>query len=129
MSGRLTGLVWESGLKSQLKPYAAVLAGFAADDGSRVRPSIARLAWMLGKTERQVQAAMADLRKTGVLLVRFPHAPGRPTTYHFDVSALPIRPPFVAKQLTFGKFSTVCTGGWVKPTSQKVKPTAPRSFK
>lgn len=100
MSARLTDAVWNSGLKAWLKPYAAVLAGFAHDDGTRVFPSIARVAWAVGVSERRAQGAVSKLTALGVLRIVQKHAPGRPTRYQFDVEALPRRAVFVAQQLT-----------------------------
>lgn len=105
MSGRLAGLVWESDLPRRLMPCAAVLAGFAKDDGSSVYPSMARLAWSLKRSERQTQSLVSELRALGVLHVVRPPAFNRPTVYRFDETALPQRPAFVARQLDL-EFST-----------------------
>jgi hypothetical protein len=92
MSVVIQDSIWRSNLDPSLKPYAHAYARFAAHDGSNVRPSIERVAWMVGVTERPAREATARLRRLGVLVVVRAHAPRRPTLYWFDVSALPQRP-------------------------------------
>jgi hypothetical protein len=95
MSGRLAGKVWDSALPSRLKPLAATLADFAYDDGSNLHPSVARLAWRLGRSERPVQVGLAELRGMGVLVtVRRERWRYQPTEYRFVESALPSRAPW-----------------------------------
>jgi len=94
MSGRLVSCVFESRLPHRLKSLAAVLASFGRDDGSSIRPSIARVARLWGRSERRVQAALTDLQRIGVLVVVRPHAPRRPTEYRIDLVRLAAaRPP------------------------------------
>ena len=88
MSGRLVSFVFDSALPAWLKPYAAVYASFAAEDGSRVYPSIARVARMVSRSERATQTATTELRRRGVLIVEQPRARDRSTRYAFNVAAL-----------------------------------------
>jgi hypothetical protein len=89
MAGRLVSAVFESALPAWLKPYAATYASFAAPDGSRVFPSVARVARMVGRSERATQTALHELRRRGVLVLVCAHAPGRTAQYQFHGSALP----------------------------------------
>ena len=89
MSGRLVSAVLESTLPAHLKPYATACASFAKDDGSSVYPSIARLARLVGRTQRATQTAMQELRRLGILIVERSHTPQRTTRYRFEAAALP----------------------------------------
>lgn len=98
MSGRLVSAVFNSTLPAWLKPYAAACASFALDDGSRIYPSIERLARMVGRTPRATQTAVHELCRRGVLRVEARHARYRTTRYVFAEDALP-RPIGAAEQL------------------------------
>ena len=89
MSGLLVSGVFESALPAWLKPYAAACASFAADDGSRVFPSVASIARRVGRSERSTQRAMHELRARGILATKRGPGHHRATSYHFHVVALP----------------------------------------
>lgn len=89
MSGRVVSTVFESDLPAWLKRYAAALATFAADDGSQVYPTIARLARMVGRSKRSTQRAVHDLIRRGILIVDTPPTPRRAARYHLRAVALP----------------------------------------
>ena len=89
MSGRLVTAIFASALPARLKPYAAACASFAADDGTRIFPTVGTLARMLGKSERSTQRALTALREAGVLVVETEATRYRPTRYRLDVAALP----------------------------------------
>ncbi len=89
MSGRLVSAVFNSDLPSWLKPYAAAYATFAAEDGSRVYPSIARVAKMVSKSERSTQRAIHVLRDRGVLVLEVGAGHHRAPRYQFRALALP----------------------------------------
>ena len=89
MSGRLVSAVFNSTLPAWLKPYAATYASFAAEDGSRCYPSVARVAKMVGRSERATQTALQQLRRRGVLVLEQSHAPRRSSRYCFNQAALP----------------------------------------
>lgn len=89
MSGRLVSLVFDSDLPSWLKPYAAALATFAADDGSQVFPSVGRVARMVGRSARSAQRAMHALRARGVIVLEAPPGYHRAPRYRFRAVALP----------------------------------------
>ena len=88
MSGTLVSLVFESTLPAWLKPYAAALASFANDDGSRVFPSVARVARMVGRSSRQARRAVTELRRRRVLVPVAAPGRHRATRYHFNEAAL-----------------------------------------
>jgi hypothetical protein len=89
MSGRLVSAVFDSALPAWLKPYAAACATFAADDGTRVFPTVGTLARMLSKSERSTQRALNALRARGILVVETAATRYRPTRYRLHVAALP----------------------------------------
>ena len=89
MSGPLVSAVFESALPAWLKPYAAAFASFAAADGTRCYPSVARLANMVGRCERATHYAILELRRRGVLTVKTPAGRYRSTRYLFHADALP----------------------------------------
>lgn len=98
LSGYLAGKVWHSALDADLKPLAANLADIADDDGSSIYPSVAFVAWRLGRVESCVRDGMRKLREAGVLIV-VEQGGGRskPTEYWMDENALPHRPKWISK--------------------------------
>jgi hypothetical protein len=105
MSGLLAGKVWQSNLDSHLKPLAAAMADIANDDGTSIFPSVAYLAWLLGKGERSVQQGLSELKAVGVIEAVAFEKGGRnhPTEYRLIESALPNRLPW--KELRKGATS------------------------
>lgn len=93
MSGLLAGKVWHSALPALLKPLAACLADEGTDEGQRIYPSIAYIAWKLGVSERTVQRGMSKLRGLGVILEAGKKQFGRTfvPVYFLDASKLPTR--------------------------------------
>ena len=68
MGYELERKVWESGLKRALKPLAARLARYADDrTGQRAYPSVGRVAWELGVTDRAIQKNLRRLEHMGVI--------------------------------------------------------------
>ena len=88
MSGRLVSAVFDSALPAWLKPYAAAFASFAADDGSRVYPTIGRIARMVGRSVRQTQKAVTELRRRRILELEARSGRYLATRYHFNTEAL-----------------------------------------
>ena len=132
MSGRLVSCVFESRLPHRLKSLAAVLASFGRDDGSSIRPSIARVARLWGRSERRVQAALTDLQRIGVLVVVRAHAPRRPTEYRIDLvvsdavlvevkCAERLHPVFEAQLLTYLRLTGKRVGLLVNFNSRLLK--------
>jgi len=75
-------------LPAWLKPYAAAFASFAADDGSRVYPTIGRIARMVGRSVRQTQKAVTELRRRRILELEARSGRYLATRYHFNTEAL-----------------------------------------
>src|SRR5882762_9601497 len=69
VSGYLAGKVWHSALHPDLKPLAATLADIGDDDGTSVYPSIAFVAWRLGRSRSAIEVGMRKLRELGILVV------------------------------------------------------------
>lgn len=105
MSGLLAGKVWQSNLESHLKPLAAAMADIANDDGTSIFPSVAYLAWLLGKGDRSVQQGLSELRSLGVIEPVAFEKGGRnhPTEYRLIEDRLPYRLPW--KELRKGATS------------------------
>ncbi len=86
--GPILSAVLAAPLTHRLKTLALVLVRCGRPDGSGIRPPLRWLAEEWGRSERRAQAALADLRTLGVLVVTRPRAPGRSTEYQFDVDRL-----------------------------------------
>lgn len=72
---------------------ALALADHGNDDGSSIHPGIARVAWKVDRSPRQVQRIMRDLEALG-LVVKVADAYGhRPAEYWMDLDALAEKPP------------------------------------
>jgi hypothetical protein len=94
MSGFLAGKIWQSDLRPELKPLAAALADIADHDGTSIYPSVAYLAWLLGRSNRAVQMGLARLRELEVIVVVRNGSGGRfkTTEYRMVETKLPRRP-------------------------------------
>jgi hypothetical protein len=140
MSGLLAGKVWQSNLDSHLKPLAAAMADIANDDGSSIFPSVAYLAWLLGKGERSVQHGLSELKELGIIeAVAFEKGGRNHTTeYRLIEDRLPYRLPWkeVRKGATSAPFSETkgensgkervqLSTQRVKFSAERVKPTSP----
>lgn len=95
MSIRAVRLVFDSALASHLKTTLAALLTYG-HDGEQMRPSLDRLAWSIGKSDRQVRADLAELLALGVLALTGDRRGGRRRTaeYRLVREQLPPRPPF-----------------------------------
>jgi len=100
MSGFLAGKIWQSNLDPEVKPLAAALADIANDDGTSIYPSIAYMAWLLGRSESTVQRGLKDLRAAGVLKVvaEGGRGPGTTTEYKLMEERFPLRPSWGEKK-------------------------------
>lgn len=105
MSARLVSLVLASGLPAYLRLPAVVMAHHAASDGSKVYPSVGRVARSCGLHKRRARAVLAELRELGVLK---PVGLSRTGTvrYVFDAAALPPGedPPSLPTPTEWGTF-------------------------
>jgi hypothetical protein len=104
MSGFLAGKVWQSALHPDLKPLAAALADIGNDDGTSIYPSVAYMAWLLGRSTRSVQDNLRKLRAQNVLKVVTDTKGGRlrTTEYRLVESALPTREEWRKHAITAG---------------------------
>src|SRR5688572_7160064 len=91
MSWKLAMAVFESALPPRLKPTAALLALFADDTGHRIYPSVGRLAWLIGKSERAISSDLSELVSRGVLVALTPRTGGRRRTTEYKLQTLPKR--------------------------------------
>jgi len=89
MSGKLAMRVLESDLNARLKPVAVALALFGTDAGDSIFPSVARLAWLLGLSHREVQRKLSRLRQLGVLIPQTPLTGGAGRTVHYKLDLAP----------------------------------------
>jgi hypothetical protein len=106
LSGKLAGEVWHSNLDPNLKPLAAALADIGDDEGESIFPSVAHMAWLLGRSERSVYDGLKQLKKLSVLQVianakggrrrrddvERDGALGKTVEYRLNSSELPKRP-------------------------------------
>ncbi|PZO50737.1 MAG: hypothetical protein DCF15_15585 [Phormidesmis priestleyi] len=70
------------------------LADHAYEDGTGIRPSIKRIAWKTGYSERSVQSIMSQLRELGLLVVVAPATHNTPNEYRFNWAAVTLKPSF-----------------------------------
>ncbi len=76
------------------------MADHANDLGESVYPSVARLAWKVGCSERHVQRAMTYLRDKGILIKVAEPRFHRPTEYRIDMSRASRKPAFTPQGVT-----------------------------
>ena len=65
MSIRQILQVWEHEFSHPHQAVLLALADHAHEDGTGIRPSISRIAWKTGYSERSVQNIMSQLRELG----------------------------------------------------------------
>lgn len=98
MSKAIESQVWKSALSGELKPIAAVMADMGNDDGEGIYPSVGKLAWLLGVTERAVRYQLAKLKELGIVEDSGVGG-GRTTTQRrLLIENLPTRPPWKTKK-------------------------------
>ena len=94
MSIRQILQVWEHELSHPHQAIMLALADHAHEDGSGIRPSIKRIAWKTGYSERSVQNIMAQLRDLGLLVIVVPATHSTPNEYRFNWAAVSPKPSF-----------------------------------
>ena len=94
MSIRQILQVWEHELSHPHQAIMLALADHAHEDGNGIRPSIKRIAWKTGYSERSVQSIMSQLRELGLLIVSVPATHNTPNEYRFDWSVATPKPSF-----------------------------------
>ncbi len=101
MSAKLMGKVFELKLSRPEKYVLLAMADFASDDGTNVFPSVARLAWKLDLSERQVQRIIKRLKIAGILKV-VKYAKGgtnNPVHYKIDLSQAEMKESFKTQKI------------------------------
>lgn len=94
MSIRQILQVWEHEFSHPHQTVMLALADHAHEDGTGIRPSIKRIAWKTGYSERSVQNIMSQLRELGVLVVAAPATHNTPNEYRFDWANVAPKPSF-----------------------------------
>ncbi|MEO0376615.1 MAG: helix-turn-helix domain-containing protein [Cyanobacteria bacterium P01_A01_bin.17] len=94
MSIRQILQVWEHEFSHPHQAVMLALADHAHEDGTGIRPSINRLVWKTGYSERSVQNIMSQLRQLGILAIAVPATHNTPNEYRFDWSAATPKPSF-----------------------------------
>ena len=94
MSIRQILQVWEHEFSHPHQAVMLALADHAHEDGTGIKPSIIRIAWKTGYSERSVQNIMSQLRQLGILVVTVPATHNTPNEYKFDWSAATQKPCF-----------------------------------
>ncbi|MEL6353303.1 MAG: helix-turn-helix domain-containing protein [Cyanobacteria bacterium J06627_28] len=94
MSIRQILQVWEHEFSHPHQAVMLALADHAHEDGTAIKPSIIRIAWKTGYSERSVQNIMSQLRQLGILVVTVPATHNTPNEYKFDWSAATQKPCF-----------------------------------
>jgi len=93
MSVKVMGQVWDADLPRPEKFVLLSYADHAAHDGTGIYPSVGRMAWKTGYTDRSIQTITKRLVKQGILVPDGKMADGR-NRYRLDASKLPKRPAY-----------------------------------
>lgn len=88
------GLVWERELGRGEQTVALAMADHADDDGSKIFPSIGRIAWKTGYSERQVTRIIQKLTKMGLLILVHKSRQHRAAEYRMVITAVPEKEAF-----------------------------------
>lgn len=90
------GRVYEVELSHGQQAVLLAMADHGDDDGSKVFPSVNKIAWKTGYKRRHVQRMIGELRESGVLVEVAPPTRRLPTEYRVDVHAGTAKSPYVA---------------------------------
>jgi len=96
MSWKISGLVWEIDLTHSQQSILLAMAEHAEHDGSKVFPSVARIAWKTNYSDRQVRRVMSELREMKILVIAKESNRYRPREYKINISAGKKKKPFRA---------------------------------
>jgi len=94
VSWKISGLVWELELTHSQQSVLLALADHAEHDGSKVFPSVARISWKTGYSDRQVRRVMSELRNMKILILTKEANRYRPREYKIDILAGKKKQPF-----------------------------------
>jgi len=93
MSVKVMGSVFDADLPRDEKYILLSYADHAAHDGTNIYPSIARMVWKTGYSERSVQSITRKLTEKGILIPDG-HGPNWVNKWRIVFSELPTRPEF-----------------------------------
>lgn len=93
MSVEMMTAVYNSDLDKNQKAIALALADVGDNEGKGIYPSVARIAWQTGYSERQVQRILKRLKNDEIVVSEGRSHLGT-NIYFLDVSKLPKRPSF-----------------------------------
>jgi hypothetical protein len=85
--------IWTLNLPRPLQGVLLALA-WHADATGCARPSIARLAWMLGISERGIRYGLCGLKARKLIVEVAPEAPWRAVEYQLTLDAAPRKTPY-----------------------------------
>lgn len=96
MSAKVMGLVFEADLPRAEKFILLALADHAKEDGSDVYPSVARIQWKTGYSERQIRSLIDSLERMGILQIVHPggSGPADVRKYKIVISKIPMMVDF-----------------------------------
>lgn len=109
MSIKLMVRVYESALPKNEKAIALKYADFSDDDGQGIFPSVARVAWETGYSDRSVQIITNHLIERGILLHVGHHPSYGTNEYRMNHKALPERPSwseYISQRYSGGEVSS-----------------------
>lgn len=96
MSGLLMGMVWNYHITGNERDVLLAMADHAHDDGSSCYPSVPRLAWKIGISERTIQRIIAKMVAGEVLELVGEASYHRPKEYRIDLSKLRAKAPLAS---------------------------------
>jgi DNA-binding transcriptional MocR family regulator len=99
-----------------------VLALFGDNDGESIFPSVGRLAWMLGCSERTVQRNLTQLIDLGVIEVMNGRAGGRGRRTQYRILGVPARPLYGKGDSIVSPYTWV-KGDTIVPPFQEIPAT------
>lgn len=99
MSVKIMGAVWDADLPRDEKFVLLAFADHADHDGGNIYPSIGRIAWKTGYSERQIIRITKKLTDKSILILTNDGVGGRNITnsYRIDVNAIPARTDYTKK--------------------------------
>ena len=124
MSVEQMALVWQHQFDHAEQAIMLALADHAHDDGTEIRPSVARLAWKTGYEERQIYRILKRLRDEIKILVLVAQGGGRgkPNVYRFDWTKGVKKSPFKPQTKTLTSETKRVTSEDVNPDISEINP-------
>jgi hypothetical protein len=97
MSAKVMGAVWDADLPRDQKFILLAYADHAEHDGSNIYPSVPKIAWKTGYSERQVQRITKELIDAKIM-VRMGDSHLGTHLYRINMKALPQREEYVSQR-------------------------------